>query len=425
MNIIITIVVILCGTQIFFKTGQQRLNWFLCSILLLYSSIVVTEKPHITAHRFFILVYWLSIFYHKEKDKIKGFPLKLVLVIYGICVLLSCVSAPQLSAFYKLYKPFMYLVDGYMLLLLGYTFKNEGKIATNPVRISIYIVTIYGILVWFAGMDPIREMFDPVYDPSYYYGVRSRVGSLWSHPIAYGYVCSLLTILLLYDYKKKDRITLFVLLAINVFICGSRTAIVCYFVMMSIYWFFFIDAKKKIQIGILGTVLAFFLLQYQPFYEKIADTYLSASGNENVGGSSMDMRTTQLAAVVAVSMNFPILGGGLDYVQEVMGYGTEDWQDPNFEFAGLESYLFMILIERGWIGIMAESLIIIFILLVFYKHRKTNPQEFSFALPAVLGFLIFAIMTGKLDSATLPIFLTGIMMSRLELKHHKRIIVKA
>ena len=425
MNIIITIIVILCGAQIFFKTGQQRLNWFLCSILLLYSSIVVTDKPHITAHRFFILVYWMSLLYHKEFSKVKGFPLKTILIIYGLCLLLSCYSAPQLSAFYKIYKPIMYLIDGLLLLVMGYTYNQNNEIVTKPVKVVIYIVTIYGIMVWISGMDPIRELFDPVYESSYYFGTRTRIASTWSHPIAYGYICSLLSILLLYDYKNKDKLILLGLLAINVFICGSRTAIVCYIFMSFVYWFFFIDAKKKIQIAILGTVLAFFLLQYPPFYKKIADTYLSASGNDNVAGSSMDMRTTQLEAVLTVSINFPLFGGGLDYIEEVMEYGTENWRDRE-GFYGFESYIFEVLIERGWVGILIESLSVICIIFVFYKYRKNNIREFSLVLPAILGFFLFAIMTGKLDAATLPFFVTGIMISRLLPKQqHKRKLAKA
>lgn len=245
---IVVIIVILCGIFIFFKDGQKRLSLFICSILLFYSSIVIMDKPHITAHRFFILCYWLSLFYHKEKGIITTFPLKLILLAYGLCLLLSCIYAPQLSLFYKFYKPFMFLVDGYLLLLLGFSYKSCGNIVTKSVRVVIYIITIYGITVWLMGIDPIREIVDPNYNPEYFFGIRKRVASTWSHPIAYGYVCSLVTILLLYDYRKRDRIVMLALLAINVLICGSRSAIVCYFVMMFVYWFFFIDAKKKFRL---------------------------------------------------------------------------------------------------------------------------------------------------------------------------------
>ena len=412
MQTIIVVVVFLCGVQIILSQGQKRLNWFLCSLLLIYSSILVIQKPHITAHRFLILTYWFSVFYHKEGSAVRGFPFKSLLFFYAITLLISCISAPQLTIFYKIYKPFMLMIDTYLLLMIGFNYDSRQFIVTNELRIVIYVVTVYGLICYILQTDILRQILYPDFLESYYFGERRRVASTWSHPIAYGYICSLLSLLLLNDYMKRDKIVLLLLLAANIFVCGSRTAIVCYFVMLLTYWLFAYDWKRKFQFLLSALLFATLLLGNNLFRDKVNDVVLSATGEEKVSGSSIEMRTTQTEAVMVVAANSPVIGHGIDYIHEVMGFGTDKWVDTSYEFAGFESFFFSIIIERGWLGVAAEAMMLLFICFTCFKHRESKKAS-AFTISTILGFVIFSIMTGKLDTSTLTFFTVGIMLKRV------------
>lgn len=358
MTFIILLIVVICGLQIINSRGQKRYEWFICSVLLLSSSIVVTTKPHLGSHRFFILAYWASVFYHNEYKKTYSFPLKAILVVYFICLVISCLNAPQIPLFYKIYKPFILMVATFLLLMMGYATGNRLQLVSKPIVITLYIVTIYGLFTFFSHTDPIRSIIKPDFSITYFWGERLRTASTWSHPISYGFICSIFFWLVFKEYKKNDKYILLFLLAVNVFICGSRTAIVCFVSMMCLFWLFAYNLKKKAKYGIAALLSTFLFVSFPYISEKTSETYDSAMGQSDVGGSSINMRLRQLDAVLYESRNFRLTGGGLDYSKEVLGLGKEDWSQVKGDLFGMESYLFNILMERGIIGLCVEILLI-------------------------------------------------------------------
>lgn len=419
MQYLAVVLLLICGIQIVLNTGQKRLSWFMCSLLLFYSSIVVIQKPHVTAHRFLIITYWISILYYNEEKALRSFPLKSVLILYAATLVISCLPSQQLSLFYKLYKPMMFMLDNYLLLMVGFTVDSRQFVISKPVRIVIYAITVYGLICYITQTDILRQILQPDFLEHYYFGERKRVASTWSHPIAYGYICSLLTLLVLYDYKKRDRVAVLLLLFANVFICGSRTAIVCYFIMLITYWLFAYDLNRKFQVLLTAILFAVLSLESNVVRDDINEVYLSVSGKESLRGSSVEMRTTQLGATMVVAAGSPIVGHGLDYIHEVMGFGTDKWVDVSYEFAGFESYFYTIIIERGWLGVAAEILVLFSILYICFTHRKSREAS-AFIIATLLGFVVFATMTGKLDTPTLSFLLMGVMLKRLYVDKGRR-----
>lgn len=386
----------------------------MCSVLLLYSSIIVINKPHLGAHRFFIITYWISVFCHRECGKIYSFPLKIVFFIYFLSLVCSCIYAPQIAFFYKFYKPFILMISTFLLLVMGFVSDEKINLLSKPVIITIYIVVLYGVYSFFSHSDPLRSVISQKDFYAYFFGGRQRVASTWSHPISYGFICSVLFFVVFKEYYKKDRFLLLILLFINIFICGSRTAILTFFVMMCIYLQYGYSLRLKVKY-VFTAILFFLLLLLIPYTsEKILQFYLTISNESDVGGSSLEMRERQFNAVIDISRDFILTGGGIDYAKEVLGVGKGFVED----IYGMESYLFSIIMERGILGLCSECLLFVSLLYIYATYSRPQHDRVYF-LTSLLGYYTFGFSTGRLDSHTIPLFLAGLMMSRMSASHCK------
>ena len=409
--VIIYIIVLICGIQIFLNKGQKRYNLFICSVLLLSSSIILIEKPHVSAHRFFILAYWISILYHGEYKQILSFPLKTILFVYFICLIVSCIGAQHLTLFYKFYKPFILMVDTFLLLMMGYVNSDKLKLVSKPIIITLYFVSLYGLFTFFFQSDPIRTLINPGFSNTYFWGERLRVGSTWFHPISYGFICCAFSLLVFKEYESKCKWILLFLLLFNALVCGSRTVVVCLASTICVYWLFAYNLKKKIIVGI-GAILIVLLFYNIPYIsDRINDAYVTATGEEEIGGSSLDMRKMQLEAVLYESRNFIVTGGGLDYAQEVLGLGKEDWNSVKGDLYGMESCIFGILMSRGILGLCVELFLIIS--LVIFSWKKSPQKDKAYFLSLLSGYYTFGILTGFLGIHIITLFYMGITMRRM------------
>lgn len=428
MNYIIIIVAILCGYKIYKNKGQARFDWFICCVMLFSSFITIVDKPQLPCHRFFILCYWASILRNHELQN-RRFPLKYPLLLYTIGIVIIGINSSYLSLFYKLYKPFMLLIDTYFIVLLGfYGTKNETFNSKKIIYVLLF-VTIYGIITFVISRNPIQEFvssaFGKKYIAQYYFGIRTRIDSTWSHPIAYGFVCAVLFFKYLQYASKslKIRILLF-LLAFNVLICGSRTALAAFFIMgaaIVLMRFNFVNRIKVILAVIVFTVP---LYMFVPMVQnKVHDVVLTAMGDDSVSGSSLEMRDAQTDAVMYIVSEAPLLGHGISYILEVMNFGTDNFIGDKQLF-GLESYIYIILIERGFFGAFLEVIIVLSLLFYAVKYRKNDLYDTSFMISIVIGFIFFSVSTGTLDIFTPVMFMIGVTISEIqykkELTHERR-----
>ena len=216
---IVILICLLCGFMIIRNKGQKRFDWFVCAALLLSSSITILKSPQILSHRFFILCYWLSVVVHKEYRHNK-FPLLIPLIIYGAGEMFIGWQDTMLTPFYRLWKPFAFLLDSYLIMLMAFWGTKNVRINSKPIINTLLIMTIYGIFTLVIRNNPLQQFIwsqfsDATYLTGYYFGDRIRITSTWSHPIAYGFVCSIFAVLLLKYLKNKKCLITFILLVIN------------------------------------------------------------------------------------------------------------------------------------------------------------------------------------------------------------------
>ena len=416
MKVIVLLAVLICGISIYRSRGEKRLNWLICSMLFLgYAGFI--ERPHLPAVRFFLITYLLSMWKHHEFRNVK-FPLRIPFVIYLIGLFVISFNASHLNLFYKVYKPLMLLLETYGVMVVGYVSAQYCRHISKPVITVLFIVLLYGVFTFITRSDPYRFIVNPqdadFFVNQYLFGDRTRLASTWSHPISYGFICCVFFFVCFTDRRwigDKYKLLLFILL-FNIIFCGSRTVLLCFLLMLVCYIIVTFEINKQIQylfmvvaIGVLSMILV------PSVASKMESLVETIQGKSATSGSSLDMREMQLEASLIVMSEFPVTGGGLDYAREVMGFGTDEWNEEyREEFQGLESIAYTILIERGIVGVIIELMMTCAILWYAFRWRRLDRINMGMVLTLEIGFVVFALSTSALDSWLFTMFFIGYYM---------------
>ena len=155
-------------------------------MMIFASNIIVIDKPQMPCHRFFLICFWLSVLKYKENRGVV-FPLKWPLFIYVFVLLGISFHSLHLSPFNKLYKPLVFLLDTYFILLLARFGVRNESFYSKKIIYTLYFVMIYGVITLILRSNPIQEIvasaFGNALHEHYYWGNRIRITSTWSHPI--------------------------------------------------------------------------------------------------------------------------------------------------------------------------------------------------------------------------------------------------
>ena len=416
MEYIIILIALFCGYKIYSNQGQKRFDWFVCSMMVFSSSIIIINKPQVPCHRLFLICFWLSVLKNHEQRR-KMFPLKIPLGIYIAGLLIISFNSPHLNFFYKIYKPFVFLLDTYLILILAcYGIKKEN-FKSNAIINTLMFVTLYGVVTLLFSSNPIQNMIASAFGrtllDSYYFGDRIRITSTWSHPIAYGLICGALFYEYLPYWRKKKIQILMLLLAINVFLCGSRTALAAFFLMGAVIVITRYKLSRAIRQVIVICILLIPIYLAIPMVQNKVDSMVNtALGKDDVSGSSLEMRDEQTYYAMLIVSESPMLGHGLDYIIEVMGFGTDNFIGDS-HLLGLESYTYTLLIERGFIGLFLEFFIWVSIVFYAFRHRKQDVEDSSLIIAYIIGFAFFSISTGTLDTKIPMLFVASVAFSKL------------
>ena len=416
MSYVIIIAALLCGYKIYKSRGQQRLNWFICCLLLFSSAIVLIPKPQLPCHRFFMLCYGLSIWVNREYEHRK-FPLAMALAAYAAGILWVGLQSEFLTPFYKVYKPFTLLLDSYFVLLVGYYGCRNESLLSKPIVSTLMFATLYGVVTFAMMGNPLTELVHEAFNihvrDDYFFGSRVRINSTWSHSISWGFICSAFFYAFLqYASRFKIKVLLF-FLALNIFLCDSRTALASFVLMGIAIITMRYKLKRSVQVAFSTLFVVVMAYLFVPIVqEKIDSVVMTALGQDTVEGSSLEMREGQTEATMAITAEKPLMGHGIDYIGEQMGYGTDHFTGDTSLY-GFESYAYIILIERGFFGLGLEIFIVAALLVFALKHRRLHKTDSSYVLSLLLGFVFFSLSTGTLDTLIPTMFLIGLNMSRI------------
>lgn len=309
------------------------------------------------------------------------------------------------------------------------------KLLNNSIQICLIFFCLYGLFCYFASNNPILNILNLYFGQSNDIlnsfseelrgGLSGRIQGLTNHPLEYGGImlCFFFYILNNVQQKKRKPLVdygLLCLISINIFLTGSRAAIIS--LLLGIFLYIYINnqikLKTKIQISVYFLGGYFLLMTYSSFFDTFSDFINSIiffwEKNDTVKGSNLNMRLTQLDAafgLISRDTNSYLFGLGDGWVRD---YALRH-NGLHPVLLGFESILFIGLIEYGIIGFVVLTCGVFFMLLKLSRKYHTS----NVTTIMIISFFTFQMFTGKYSWLTFLI-LTSIVLKINIIQHKER-----
>jgi len=424
------------------KEGYEKLGWTIVGLILLHSNIFVTDIPiNLPIHRWLIFSLLLNeLYFHREFiGEFRSFPLKNTIIFLITGSLSIAVFDDRLSLFYKFYTPFCEITETYILIFLGYFAidkENDIEKLAKPVLITVILIAGYGIFNWITQQNPYHELVVNNYIPdgTEYYnllmgsleidGDRFRASSTFSSSFNYGYVSSLLALFSFSIYNSgSKRLKILSLIGIigglsGTVLCFSRTVFVATALAFATLILFSTTLTKKIVVTVVVIITGILVYNNISSAKETIDNTIDlfVTGGTKVGGSSVEMRQTQLKGAYHYFLQNPIRGNGYNYIDNELGWGDQDNKQLDQDMYGFESIIYQLMIEQGIIGLITKLLLFISLIVFFLKKVKTDKNLSGLGLAIVILFLSFSIGTGPLGTWPMTMLLLGVIIKSIVIK---------
>lgn len=348
-------------------------------------------------------------------------------------LLLVCFSAvvAALTTQYVTAREFLQSELLFKYFALAYAFwavKDERSL--KPVlRISMYcliVLTVFGVLnnmeesaVFVNALtEDIQSVRYEDVDAGDYYGSSSRfrVQSMFKLAFDYGYICNIILLLHLYAWHRglENRIPFLIVLGCCLFgigTCNCRIVwISCVFSISCFYWWCFSLNKTSMFAILAVTAFIFSYSTIETFQEKVDKVTDIFQEEPNTSGSSIEMRTLQLAMTWTYIEDDMFLGLG-------HGYWADSFENNPSKVAGLEgleSVIFYYLLERGFLGLIIWFAFYTYLFSVFRKNRKKQTLSTGLGASVLVCYFFFATGTGELGSVYPTLLLLGMVIKFVE-----------
>jgi hypothetical protein len=429
-----------CAIVIFYgilkSTGVRRLMWFFTGVLFFQHRISLFTFPtDMGFHRFMVfslLIPELTNF-KKYVREFRRFPLFYPLVIVFIGFLLIGLFDPRINFFLQIYRPIDLYIQTFLVIFLTYNnFKEDQDWSTLVKYFAVcsVILCLYGFYNFITKTNPydnlISTSFNTLSSFDFYKNIfdeRFRINSFVDHPIYYGYLLGILFLLSFHAFLgEQGRFRIIYLLSIvmtfiNLLMTNSRTPLISFSLGIVFFILMSLHLKLKIQIALLAILFCAGIYTIPSVRDKINNTVdIFEKGGSQVSGSSLKMREMQLQASFLLFQKKPISGNGLYYIEENLGYSSnEDKSMSSDDLQGFESYFYIIIIEQGLIGVVLNVIFFGGLILFFFKSKLISVEYSGLGLAITIMFLVFSIGTGTLGSWIITMGILGIIIKKLQL----------
>lgn len=188
--------------------------------------------------------------------------------------------------------------------------------------------------------------------------------------------------------KRKELILLF-LLPFCVLLSGSRTQFVVFAICLIpiLFWHDFLKTKTAKIMMVIGIIV---LLVFSGLFYNIAISIID-SNNSEVGGSTSDLRETQLEICLQYFAQNPVWGNGRNYIWEYV-------RPYHPLLMGAESIWFPTMVDYGLVGCFNYLFVFIGAMTVLYKRS------------VVLCFMPLAFLLGKTFSIVIGVEISTLLV---------------
>lgn len=411
--------------QIIKRPATEKLIWFFTGILIFPQDIEFITSPSVTFPR--LLIYTLLIVsYYQNKQfwlEFKNFPLRRSLLPLLILLLITGLADERLSLFYKVYRPLTYFFDRFFVIFLVFinvrSIPDLFRIYRNIFRIFI-LMSIYGMITYMLKTNPYADFINTAFGGTGLANVymesgmeRFRISSFAWHAIYYGLLLAINVLMLTFYIsfvKEGSRSawllwTTMLLTLVNLILVNSRTPVLSLGIGLGIFYLFAFTLKGKFKLALMGLLVLTSTYFFLPSSLNIVDQTIKTftSKGAEVSGSSLEMREIQFAASWLIFQKSPVTGNGFNYINEDLGYNRDEKLNvSDKDFAGFESYIYVLLIEQGLCGIIGTVMYFASIIIFHVKLRKgigfVGKKLIYLNIAITVAYFLFILGTGELGS---------------------------
>lgn len=318
------------------------------------------------------------------------------------------------------------------VFMVWIVFKDSDSVL-RVIKILVYVYTLvalYGVFAYLYDSNPLLELLVSedssrkllfTYDSNERAGIEGRAQSFFAHPLHLGYISSVIMVMVFGVQKGFKLFPIIIYLSIlfvlmlSVMLAGSRSPILLLIISMFVYAVYsgWVSYFKIFLISVL--VLVFII--GSGMHESILGNRLVLitsifedflTGDSGLGGSSIDMRLSQLAAAINIFLDSPIYGHGMGYIRTVI----ENRLAPGL-LRG-ESFAFKI-IDIGVIGMIGYFLLYkgIYSSFMHYRrgtHLKNIKMMAGVGVALLGGHLSFIFATGEMGMVFIYLILTTLLL---------------
>ena len=399
---------------------EKRFCALFLGTVLFPSCIWIIDSPkispqHILLYSFFAVEILRN--YPSFMRAIKEMPIKIPLLIIVISFCCTVFSNEGLNPkeYYALARHFIEL---YGYAIAAYIIGRKANIS-EILRQLFFPLLILGCLGIIEALISANYPYKFICSAfPYYDGFYDLAGDVNAHdswrirtlltttfPTAYStLLCGILALYVPlfrnFNISKYWKLFFFVVFFANLFLCGTRTGVLCTGIVLA-FWI-----SRKMHIIVKITIIFVLALSASFLLQKAIDNFTQESR-----GSSLQLRQQQLIFSIVQIANKPLFGNGVSYLTKYI-FQTDAYGDRvrDEEIMGMESILFPKLINYGFVGLGAYFLLSAWIFFYFYRRRKLHPMVQSGYL-LIFSITTFFILTGNMGNASAYTYLIlGLLM---------------
>lgn len=414
---------------ILFVTNDRSLK---ISILIISSMLFsVAKVPYLpngiaSPKYVFPLCYFLSELHNIKKDykECKKSSVFKIFEILIILTLFTIIVSPHLWNFHNLRSYLQSsLFSQYLAFFLAFVSIRNDRDMEKVLRYSfvgIFALFILGLINFVEGRCDYltritagtQSLGEKTAIGEYYsLATRFRVQATFSLACTYGCVNIAYFFMYLYGGVKNLINKKITFLAISfslfgIFMCGFRSLIACIILALAFYWMFAFKSNAKMKYLLIFIVVSSILYLNVPTIRDRVDSTINVAsdvkGDEDISGSSIEMRTIQFLAVCDHIRGRELIGRGWGYFNIDLGW--DDNYSKDGRLFGLEGIHLEYLLERGIIGLGLLLFFLFCIFKKFYRNQELDRQVVSCGMAILVGWFVFSFTTGE-QSTFYPCFL--------------------
>lgn len=391
MDILVYLLFFVLVFIVLYQDTEERFIALFLGTILFPACVAIIKSPYFSPQNALLYGFFAVEIvknYSKFKEDFLKFPLKIPLLIIAFSYLGTSFFNGGLGP-KALYNIGRQIFENYAYIFAAYIVGS--RVDFNSVLKKLFWpVVVYCGLGIFEGLFAVNYPYKwicsafPVYDGYYDLASNISVRRAWrirtcittKHPTALGTL--LCCLFLVYLPKLKDsqwsrwkNFGILGLLGLNLYLCGSRTALLC--TGIAVAFFLIRRYHPGIKIFVVGACCFASVLYIHQAIEHFSQ--------EN-RGSSISLRQEQLIFSALQIAESPIFGNGLFFTSKTIferdAYGERVEDD---DIGGLESIVFFTLIDQGIVGLLAWYMFYTWVFLILFRRRNVS-------MDAIIGYII-------------------------------------